>query len=334
MVHRELHTIAVSLAALCALNLPLFAAQAEEGPVQIALADTPLVLRDGREAEANVVRVAFAPNSAKLTNETRNQLQDLLRQFDPSCVLSVQVVGAASELETAPRLVIDTHLLARERADNVASLARDTGVPADALASIWSVNHQVAQPKTAVWMFLDNSTPACAGMSPHLDAAPLSEERPPAAATIVADNPAFAKPLPRPMPASIGELSKQDAERHSPEASTAAAFSVSFADNSSYLSDTETAKLRKFANTLDRTCRFKLTATVAGDDVDTQYAAWLAERRLKRVAEMLLELLPQDLQIDYLLAPNDGRRQVSLSLPTDEGCPAVRPVTLASDSAL
>lgn len=331
MVHRELHTIVVSLATLCVLSLPLVASGAEERPVQIALADTPLVLRDGREADANVVRVAFAPNSASMTTETRSQLQELLGQLEPSCVLSVQIVGAASEIETAPRMAIDTHLLARERADNVASLARDSGVPPAVLASIWSVDQQVAQPRTAIWMFLDKSGPSCATKSLNLRSVPASDDLPPTAALTVAHQPAFAKPFARPTRSFSEDRRQPNPEPGAPEA----AFSVSFADNSSYLSDLETTKLRTFANTLDRTCRFTLTATVAGgDDVDTQYAAWLAERRLKRVAELLSELLPQDLQIEYLLAPNDARRQVSLGLLTDEGCHTARPVTLASGSAL
>lgn len=329
MVHRELHALVVSLAAVCLLNLPSIVAQAEERPVQVALAGTPLVLRDGREANANVVRVAFEPNSASMTAQTRNQLQDLLGQLEPSCVLSVQVVGAASEIETAPRVAIDTHLLARERADTVASLARDTGVPPAALASIWSINHQAVQPKTAIWLFLDSSVPACIGQSPHLEAAPLWDEPAATASVVVAENPAIAKPLARPMRPLVGELSTSDVQSRSPEV----AFSVSFADNSSYLNDVETAKLRKFANTLDRACRITLTATVAGSG-DTHYAAWLAERRLKRIAETLSELLPQNLQIEFMLALNDERRKVSFDLPTDESCPAAQPVTLASDFAL
>ena len=43
---------------------------------------------------------------------------------------------------------------------------------------------------------------------------------------------------------------------------------------------------------------------------------------------------PQNLQIEFMLAPNDERRKVSFDLPTDESCPAAQPVTLASDSAL
>jgi outer membrane protein OmpA-like peptidoglycan-associated protein len=320
MVHRELHTVVVSLAALCLLNLSSIVAQAEERPVQVALAGTPLVLRDGREANANVVRVAFEPNSASMTSETRNQLQDLLGQLEPSCVLSVQVVGAASEIETAPRVAIDTHLLARERADTVARLARDTGIPPAALASIWSINHQTAQPKTAVWMFLDNSTPACVGKSPYLDAAPLSDDRAPTASVVVADNSAIARPLARPMRPSSADLPKHDAELHPPEAPALPAFSVSFADNSSYLGAKETAKLRQFARELRPSCTLRMKATVAGFGADAHYAGWLAERRLDRVAQLLRENVAGEISTEFRLVPNDSRRLVIVSLHDEPTC--------------
>jgi len=325
MAHRELRALTLSFLGLCMLGLPLLSAQAEEKSVQIALAQTPFVLRDGREAEANVVRVAFPPNSSGIRDETRSQLQDLLGQVDSACVLSVQVVGTASEFETAPRVAVDTHLLARQRADNVASLALATGMPAAALASIWSVNDERSQPKTAVWLFLDKSTPDCAAEPPYLVEKPLAVEPPPTVAVAVDHDPTTPLPVAAPTRSDPDDLPKMNPENSSTDTPPATTLNLSFANNSSYLSDRDTSRLQQFARRLGPACKIRVAATVAGTGADAHYAEWLAERRLDRVGRLLHDNATGGITAETELLRNDPRRLVILSLPDPLDCAERRP---------
>ncbi len=334
MPHQALPMPWRCLAAGLALCLASPHAAAQDDRAEVTLASAPLILRDGREARANVLHIAFAPGAASLSAATRESMERLLEPVDSSCVLSAQVVGIASERETAPRPVVDAHLLARDRADGVARLIQERGVPAGDVASVWTVESSAQAPRTAVWLFLDGDTPVCAE--------PLQPM------VIVADAPA--SPAPMPVLASAGagapEIRMPIMRRPShlklppsPEqgaapaagAATGERFTLTFADNSSYLSKGDAARLQDFARSLDRPCRLVLTATVAGGDVDTDYAAWLAQRRLERVAAMLRDLVAEGLQLEYLLQPADARRQVSLTVPAGERCSAERPVVLAHD---
>jgi hypothetical protein len=136
-------------------------AAAHAGRTSIALADTPLVLRDGRQAVADVVRVAFEPQAIDLPGEAQAPLHEVLNRMTDGCILSVQVVGAASEYETAPRPVVDAHLLALKRADAIARLVRSSGVPATAVASLWTVDSGQRVPDSILWVFSSSSRSAC-----------------------------------------------------------------------------------------------------------------------------------------------------------------------------
>ncbi|MEZ5865982.1 MAG: hypothetical protein R3D25_18625 [Geminicoccaceae bacterium] len=294
------------------------------------MASAPLILRDGRQATANVLHVAFAPNATSLSSETRSSVEQLLRPVDASCVLSAQVVGVASERETAPRLVVDAHVLARDRADGIARLIRDAGVPAEDVASVWTVENDGRPPMTAVWLFMDGDTPTCAEPLQPLvmaaEAAPL-----PVLASAEVDAPEIRTPIPRRPSHLSARLPSERTVSPAAGAATIEPLTLTFADNSSYLSAGDSTRLRRFAVALDRPCRLVLTATVAGGDIDTEYAAWLAQRRLDRVAAMLRDLVAEGVQLEYALQPSDARRQVSLAVPAGERCSAEQPVVLAHD---
>lgn len=334
MPHQALPMPLHCLAACLALSLASPLAVAQENRAEVTLASAPLILRDGREARASVLHVAFAPSSASLPAATRQAMERLLHPIDGSCVLSAQVVGVASERETAPRPVVDAHVLARDRADGIARLIRDRGVPEGDVASVWTVESGAQSPRTAVWLFLDGDMPACAEpLQPMMIAAeaPAQPAPIPVLARAGADAPEIQMPIMR-RPAHL-PLRPSPEQQVSPAVGTAAdeRLTLTFADNSSYLSTSDAARLQEFARGLDRPCRLVLTATVAGGNVDTDYAAWLAQRRLERVAEMLRDLVAEGLQLEYLLRPADARRQVSLTVPSGERCSAQRPVVLAHD---
>lgn len=337
MPHQALPMPLRCLAAGLALSLASPLAAAEDHRAEVTLASAPLILRDGREARANVLHVAFAPSSARLSAATRKSMERLLEPVDSSCVLSAQVVGIASERETAPRPVVDAHVLARDRADGLARLIQDKGVAAGDVASVWTVKSDARPPRTAVWLFLDGDTPACAEPLQPMVVATEAPDLPapmPVLASAGAGAPEIRMPirhrpshLPiQPSPEQIG------APVAAVDAAAGERFTLTFADNSSYLSAADAARLQDFARGLDRPCRLVLTATVAGGDVDTDYAAWLAQRRLERVAAMLRDLVAEGLQLEYLLQPADARRQVLLTVPAGERCSAQRPVVLAHDN--
>ncbi len=347
MPHHALPMPLRCLAAGLALSLASPLALAQEKQAEVTLASAPLILRDGREARANVLHVTFAPSSASLSAATRASMERLLHPVDSSCVLSAQVVGVASERETAPRLVVDTHVLARDRADGIARLIRERGVPDGDVASVWTVESGARPPRTAVWLFLDGDTPACteplqpmtiaataAALTPTPTPTPTSAE--PAAMPVLAsagaDAPEIRMPIvrrPSHMPARV---IRDDVVAPANDGAAGERVILTFADNSSYLSASDSARLQAFAGALDRPCRLVLTATVAGGDIDTEYAAWLAQRRLERVSSMLRDLVAEGVQLDYLLQPADASRQVSLTVPAGERCSAQRPVVLAHDN--
>jgi outer membrane protein OmpA-like peptidoglycan-associated protein len=140
---------------------PEDAASVHEGRTSVALASTPLVLRDGQLAIADVVRMAFEPQSTVLPEDAQAPLQELLDRIADGCILSAQVVGAASEFETAPRPAIDAHLLALQRADAIAALVRNSGVPARVVSSLWTVDTGQRVPDSILWVFSSSSKSAC-----------------------------------------------------------------------------------------------------------------------------------------------------------------------------
>lgn len=337
MPYHALQTSLRCLTAGLALSLASPQVSAQESRAEITLASAPLILRDGRRAAANVLHIAFAPNTASLSPATRASMERLLHPVEASCVLSAQIVGVASELETAPRVVVDAQVLARDRADGIAQIVLDRGVPGEAVASVWTVESDARLPWTTVWLFLDDDTPGCGEQMQQTaiaDGFSAMATPIPVIADAATDEPVLRLPIAR--RPSLTPAQAAVATRVAPEVTSdmpvAEPFSLSFPDNSSYLNAGEMARLRTFTGTLDRECKLVLTATVAGGGADTRYAAWLAQRRLDRVAGMLRNLVSEDLQIEYLLEPNDSRRQVSLLVPTDAACSATRPVFLANQS--
>ena len=285
-----------------------------ESRTTIALAGVPFVLRDGRQAVADVVQVAFDPQAVSLSEEAQEPLQELFSQMARGCVLSAQVVGAASEFETAPRPVVAAHLLALERADAIAQLARDSGVPATAVASLWTVDSGLQVPHSVLWVFSSTSGSACTEPSTSFELAAvpvkLATDAGPAGGMILN------APMPRPQrdrPAPVGQATAE-VPPAAPVSMTELA--VTFADNSSYLGDQDITRLRRFARSLGSACRVTLRATAAGGS-DAHYGAWLAERRIARVADHLSELVTVE---NHVLVSGDTSRRVLVAISDESAC--------------
>lgn len=294
-----------------------------ESRTTIALAGVPFVLRDGRQAVADVLQVAFEPQAVTLSEEAQRPLQELLSQMARGCVLSAQVVGAASEFETAPRPVVAAHLLALERADAIAQLARDSGVPTTAVASLWTVDRGLQVPHSVLWVFSSTSISACTETSTSSELAAVPVEAAPGAG--LADEMVANPPMPRPQrdrPAPAG----QAATEVPPAASVGVTeLALTFADNSSYLGDQDIARLRRFARSLGSACMVTLRATVAGG-TDAHYAAWLAERRIARVADHLSELVTVE---NHVLVRDDASRRVRVAVSDKSACAGGQETTSA-----
>jgi hypothetical protein len=280
----------------------------------IALADTPLVLRDGRQAVADVVRVAFEPQAVSLSEDAQEPLQEVLRRMADGCILSAQIVGAASEYETAPRPVIDAHLLALERADAIAQLVRKSGVPASAVASLWTVDSVQRVPDSVLWVFSSSGKTACVEPTPSFDLAavpvdPIASAGPASALSV---NP----PTPRPQRDQPATDAAATADVQPAPSAAVAELVLTFDDNSSYLGESVIAKLLRFARRLPPDCGVLLRATVAGG-ADANYAAWLAERRMARVAEHLSGVA---MVTSRIYVQNDASRQVLIAGSSKTGC--------------
>jgi hypothetical protein len=293
---------------------PEDAAPAHEGGTSIALASTPLVLGDGRLAVAAVVRIAFEPQSVDLPEDAQAPLHEVLDRIAGGCIFSAQVVGAASEFETAPRPVIDAHLLALQRADAIARLVRSSGVPATAVVSLWTVDIEQRVPDSILWVFSSSSRSVCVEptLPVELSAVPADSvsSSTPASALIV--NP----PTPRPQRDQSAPEATTATDVLSTASATVPELALTFADNSSYLGESEIARLLRFANHLPPGCSVLLRATVAGG-ADAQYAAWLAERRMARVAERLEGVATVTSRV---YVQNDASRQVVIAVASEAGC--------------
>lgn len=301
---------------------------ARENQTTVALTGAPFVLRDGRQAVADVVQIAFEPQSVSLSEEAQEPLQELLSRMAHGCVFSAQVVGAASEYETAPRPVVDAHLLALERADAIARFARDSGVPATTVASLWTVDSGLKVPPSILWVFSSNSESAC--VEPTTSFATVDVPAEPAAGAGTAQAMIVNPPMQRPQ----RDRSAGDGQAMADPASAAPAsvgeLVLTFADNSSYLDDQAIARLRRFAGSLGAACAVTLKATVAGG-VDAHYAAWLAERRMTRVADQLNELVTIE---DHVLLQDDASRRVVVAISNQSACTAAQETTSAMNAQL
>jgi hypothetical protein len=281
---------------------------------QLALASTPFVLRDGRQAVANVVQVGFEPQSVSLTGGSRDPLRELLSRLADGCLLSAQIVGAASEYETAPRPAVDAHLLALERADAIATIVRDSGIPGTAVASVWTVDSGRRVPDSVLWLFSSNSRTACDEPMPPVEhaavpAASANSPRP-------ADALIVAPPMPRPHQDRRAQEGQEPIELPAPESRPVAELALTFADNSSFLDDSEFARLRRFASNLPSTCKVVLQATVAGG-AEAHYAAWLAERRIARITQYLGQMVTIE---NHTFLQNDGSRKVMVTISDEPTC--------------
>jgi hypothetical protein len=296
---------------------------APESRTAIALADTPFVLRDGRKTVANVMRVAFEPQAIDLSQDAQEPLREVLDGIADGCILSAQVVGAASEHETAPRPLVFAHLLALERADAIAQLVRDSGVPTTVVAKLWTVESGPRIPDSVLWVFSSSSRSACVEPTASFELAAV----PPDGVTSVGPASALIAQPPVPRPQRDPSAPEGGAAGDlSPAASMAVAeLALTFADNSSYLGASEIARLQRFASRLPSTCGLLLRATVAGG-TNADYAAWLAERRMARVAEHLNGVATIAGR-EYL--PDDGSRQVLIAAAPDASCSGATETTTA-----
>jgi hypothetical protein len=281
-----------------------------EARIDIALSATPLVLRDGRQATADVVRIGFDPATISLSEEAREPLEVFLTRIARECMLSAQIIGVASEYETVPRPVVDAHLLALQRADTIAEMMHNSGLPMTAVSSVWTVESGSQVPASILWVFSSKGGPECAktGRTNELTEMPAAKVAESATADEVGLD-IIGPPMPRPQ------------HDHSTRGKSSSMFelTLTFADNSSYLDDQEIARLRQFTSALAPTCDLTLRATVAGG-ADSHYAAWLAERRMGRVAKLLGDLIGTMEMTELVLVPNDASRQVIVAISNNSDC--------------
>lgn len=299
-----------------------------ESRTTVALTGAPFVLRDGRQAVADVVQVAFEPKSVSLSEEAQELLQEMLSRMAHGCVLSAQVVGAASELETAPRPVVDAHLLALERAEAIAQLARDSSVPATAVASLWTVDRGLQVPHSILWVFSSSSGSACVEPTTSFEAVDVTAE--PAADAGTAHAMIVNLPMQRPQRDRSADARQATAGLPPTAPASVGELALTFADNSSYLDDQAIIRLRRFAGSLGPACAVTLEATVAGG-ADAHYASWLAERRMARVADQLRELVTVE---SHVLVRDDASRRVLVAISDESACTAAQKTTSAMNARL
>ena len=299
-----------------------------ESRTTIALAGVPFVLRDGRQAVADVLQVAFEPQAVTLSEEAQRPLQELLSQMARGCVLSAQVVGAASEFETAPRPVVAAHLLALERADAIAQLARDSGVPTTAVASLWTVDSGLQVPHSILWVFSSSSEAACVDSTASFETVDVPAE--PIASAGTTQAMIVNLPMQRPQRDRSADAGQATADLPPAAPASAGELVLTFADNSSYLDNQAIARLRRFAGSLGPACAVTLEATVAGG-ADAHYASWLAERRMARVANQLSELATIE---NHVLVRDDASRRVVVAISDPSACTAAQETTSAMNARL
>lgn len=294
----------------------------------IALSDAPFVLRDGRQAVVDVMKIPFEPKTASLSEEAQEPLQDLLDRKARGCVLSAQVVGAASELETAPQPVVDAHLLALERAGAIAAFVNNNGVPATALASLWTVDNGLQVPHSVLWVFSSSNESPCVPPTTSFE----TVEVPAGSATVTGTEQVMIVNLPMQRPHRERSTDVGQATANLPSAASASVgeLVLTFADNSSYLDDQAIMRLRRFAGSLGSACTVILKATVAGG-ANAHYASWLAERRMARVADQLAELATIE---GHVFVPDDARRQVVVTISDGPSCSVAQEMNSTMNSRL
>jgi hypothetical protein len=301
---------------------------ARESQTTVALTGAPFVLRDGQQAVVDVVQIAFEPKAVSLSQEAQEPLQELLDRKARGCILSAQVVGAASKFETAPQPVVDAHLLALQRAGTIAQLASDSGVPKTAVASLWTVDSGLQVPHSVLWVFSSSNGSACVAptvSSETVDVSVKPDANPDTEQAMIVN-----LPIQRPQPAPSADDGQTTSDPPSVPSASVRELALTFADNSSYLDAQELARLQQFASSLGPACAVTLKATVAGG-ADAHYASWLAERRMARVADQLSELATV---ANYVLVRNDASRRVVVAISDESGCPAAQKTTSAMNARL
>ncbi len=137
------------------------------------------------------------------------------------------------------------------------------------------------------------------------------------------------KPAPRPKAVSMGVDDGDAPTRAGPTSGAVQPTVLSFADNSSYLSEQAAKALDRLARDLlaGPACRLELRGTVAADGANPQYTRWLANRRMARIEEGLRSRLPnRPLVFRHELRERDDSRSV---LVTPHPTPDCRTTNLA-----
>jgi outer membrane protein OmpA-like peptidoglycan-associated protein len=114
---------------------------------------TPLILKDGRIARVSVHTVPFVEGESAMSARTALQLAAFTKSIATDCFLTAQVIGHVGKDEQEGRETLDTHRLARARADAIQASLIGNGLPASSIASVWDWQFIVADERATLWVF-------------------------------------------------------------------------------------------------------------------------------------------------------------------------------------
>ncbi|MFO1069067.1 MAG: hypothetical protein U1E14_11155 [Geminicoccaceae bacterium] len=291
-----------------------------------ALAPMPLVLKDGRVARVTVHAIPFETGAERLDAPTREALDALARSLATDCFLTAQAIG---HVEPGPGSDGDTlaaHRLARARADRVQAELVGAGLPAPAIASVWDWQFALRAAQVTLWVFRLTEGDDCDGKNlaqvptPPARAEPEPEQDRAAAATPAAGKAPPLPKKPKPPDPPRAEAPPPEPAAGPPAGPPAGSLALAFDADNSFLPDGAAAQLEALAAGLDRARRWEvvLAAAVAPGAKDQKardFARWIAERRMARVAEVLDRAGPgRNLRIRQQLLPDDASRQVTVTV--------------------